>query len=312
MSRALSSAHAEMVFFPSVYTWTPVFSREKVLLGVHDVIAEDYPDLVFPDKKSRFLWRLKSALAQAQADAFLTVSRYAREGIVRQFGHPIHRIHVVEEAPDPVFRPLAKDQVDSNLLRRMGIGAETRFFVYLGGINPHKNLGALVECMMELRAMPAFADVQLVIVGELEREIFTPGVAMLREKIKKLAADDAVILAGYLSDEEVCQIINLSMALVLPSFSEGFGLPAVEAAACGRPVIATRNSPLPDLLEGGGIFIDPTDPGNLLAALLRIASDEERREEMGKMNLKLAKGLTWRRSAAQFLEILETIESTFR
>jgi len=89
-----------------------------------------------------------------------------------------------------------------------------------------------------------------------------------------------VIFTGFVNDDEVVHLLNVAQALVLPSMAEGFGLPAVEGAACGVPIIATRNSPLPDLLKDGGIFIDPNAPAELTNALSIMLSDPARRNEM--------------------------------
>ena len=307
MSRALSSVPADLIFFPSVYTWVPTLSRTRVLLGVHDVIAEDYPNLVFPDRRARLFWRLKGLLAHAQAGMILTVSDYSREGIVRHFDHPRHRIHVVGEAPDPVFRPLQSDEIEEGLLQRFKLTRSERFFIYVGGINPHKNLALLVAAVMGLRADSAFSDVRLLVVGEIDRELFTPGVKALRQLIDDLSAGDAIVLTGRLLDEEICQLMNLSVALLLPSVAEGFGLPAVEAAACGKPVIATRNSPLPGLLEGAGFFIDPDDSEAVEAAMRSLLTDGEMGLKMGATALARSRALTWQRSAMQFLTIVDSM-----
>jgi glycosyltransferase involved in cell wall biosynthesis len=99
------------------------------------------------------------------------------------------------------------------------------------------------------------------------------------------------------------------MALVMPSFDEGFGLGAVEAAACGTPVIATANSPLPQLLAGGGYFIDPRRPDELNAALRRLLRDDDHRRNLGRIAQEQASKLTWERAAGQFCELLDGIEA---
>jgi glycosyltransferase involved in cell wall biosynthesis len=105
-------------------------------------------------------------------------------------------------------------------------------------------------------------------------------------------------------------VLNAAELLALPSFSEGFGLPAVEAAACGTPVVATRNSPLPRLLEGGGLFIDPSRPRELVEALGRLLLDEPLRLAMATKARHRARALSWERSADQFEAILDEVEAS--
>jgi glycosyltransferase involved in cell wall biosynthesis len=295
-------------FFPSVYTYFPAITNGKIILGVHDVIAEDYPDLVFPDKKHRRLWALKGWLAHRQANYIMTVSEHAKTGIVRHFGHNRDRVFVIDEAPDPVFRRLPIDQVDRSILSRFGLDIDSRFFSYLGGINPHKNLPMLVQCLAEVRRKPGMEDVRLIVVGDL-KDGFTPGVSELKNRITELQQDEAVIFTGFVNDDEVVHLLNVAQALVLPSMAEGFGLPAVEGAACGVPIIATRNSPLPDLLKDGGIFIDPNAPAELTNALSIMLSDPARRNEMARVATAKAQQLTWRRSAEQMDSMLNMVAS---
>ena len=312
MTAAVARCSLDVLFFPSVYTYFPAPTRGAIILGVHDVIAEEYPDLVFPDRRRRQLWTLKGRLAHYQADYILTVSEYAKGGIVRHFRHTPERVWVVEEAPDTIFRPLAPDEIDQAVLRCYGIAPADRFFLYLGGVNPHKNLVTLLEALAALCCQPGYKDVRLVIVGDIQTDVFTPGFAEVHARIAALGLAERVCVTGFLSDVDVLQFLNVAQALVLPSMAEGFGLPAVEAAACGTPVIATWNSPLPQLLAGGGLFFDPTQPSQLTQALGQILRDKEERQRLGQIALERAQELTWQRSAGQMQDLLATVERARR
>lgn len=305
MSSAVANSPLDAFFFPSVYSYFPIPTRAHVILGVHDVIAEDFPDLVFPWITERALWTLKSALAHRRANDIVTVSEHAKRGIVRRFGHSPDRIWVVDEAPDPLFRRLSDSEIDGKIRARLGLSPPERFIVYLGGMNPHKNLGSLLESLSVLERAGRLRGIKLVLVGETETELFTPGLLEVRERVTSLGLSRHVQFTGYLEEEDVVQLLNAADFLVLPSFAEGFGLPAVESAACGTPVIATTNSPLPELLKGGGLFVDPGKPQELTLALARMLSDHDERRRLGRMALKQAGRLTWQRSAGQFLARLE-------
>lgn len=319
MSFAARRLRPDALVFPTVYTYFPVLGplgprwprlpwpgggRCRVVVGIHDTIAERYPDLIFPSGRGRRFWTAKVWLARQQASRILTVSEHARGQLVSYFGTPEERIDVVEDAPDPIFRVLDDAERDEAVLARQGLVPGDRYLVYLGGINPHKNLVALVRSLAAVRAEPGFEDLQLRLVGDIEKEAFTPGVGSLREAIAELGLEDAARFTGFLSDEDVVQLFNQATALVLPSFAEGYGLPAVEGASCGLPVIATSNSPLPQLLEGGGRFIDPHRPEELTAALLDLLGDEDRRRQAADVALERARRLSWESSVNQFLEQL--------
>lgn len=300
MSSAVRRHRIDLFVFPTIYTYFPIFNRVPVVVGIHDTIAEDYPELVFPHAGERRLWNAKSWLARRQARWVMTVSDYARDCIERRFAWPSDRIFVVGEAADPAF-PLS---IPGTAER----ASADPHLVYLGGVNPHKNLPALIEVFARLRREPLHHTLKLIIVGEVERETFTPGAARVRETIARLGVGEAVRFTGFLPDAGAATLLGSAKALVLPSFSEGFGLPAIEAAACGTPVVATRNSPLPQLLEGGGIFFDPRSVDELAGALRVMLEDEPARRRMGEAARVAAGKLSWGRSARQFMMMIDAIE----
>ena len=313
MMQAVNRCALDILFFPSVYTYFPVITKATIILGVHDVIAEDYPELIFPERRGRLLWNLKGWLAHHQADFILTVSNHAKKGIVRHFQqHTADRIWVIDEAPDPIFRPLAANEIDWKLLRQHEISNHDRFLLYVGGINPHKNLGMLIESLAVLHQEDDCKDVRLVIVGDIKTDVFTPGLDALKNQISSLNLEKSVHFTGFVPDADVVNFFNASQVVVLPSFAEGFGLPAIEGAACGTPIVATRNSPMPDLLKGGGLFIDPTEPDQLTQALRQILSDEEGRCRMAEIALASARQFTWQRSAQQMQAMLAKLDQIAR
>ena len=303
LRRAVAAVRPDWLVFPSVYSYFPPPRACRVVVGIHDVIPEDHPRLVFPRWRERLLWRLKSWAARRRADAVLTVSEFARDGLVRRFGLAADEIWIVEEAADPVFRPLAPGEIDRVLCERLGLAGSAPAIAYVGGFNPHKNLGALVDAVAELRRRPALRGLRLFLVGDLD-DPFTPGRAAVEERVRSLGLEAAVSFTGYLDDGDLAQVLNTVAVLALPSLSEGFGLPAVEAAACGTPVVATRRSPLPALLSGGGLFVDPEHPGELLAALAAVLEDPALAARLGAAARARAALLGWERSAESFLAAL--------
>ncbi|MBZ0303502.1 MAG: glycosyltransferase family 4 protein [Anaerolineae bacterium] len=308
MTKAVARTPLDVFFFPSVYTYFPLVTRARIILGIHDVIAEDYPQVVFPDRRQYYLWTLKGVAARLQANYIVTVSDYAREGIMRRFKWPQHKIWIVGEAPDSVFQPIEDARKVEDALVEFGLNRSTRFMMCLGGLNPHKNLKMLLEVMAELRAESEFSDVHLLLVGPAETDTFTPGAHNIRALVQQLGLEDAVHFTGFISDEAVALLLNAARVLVMPSLAEGYGLGAVEAAACGTPVIVTQNSPMPQILEGGGLFIDPLKSDELQTALTTIFSDESARLGMGQTALNRSRALTWPHAADQFRSLLERTE----
>ena len=143
MSLAMSTAALDIIFFPAAFSYVPVFSGAKKIVTIHDATAEIFPELVLHNRVSRLMWSLKIAIARRQADAFLAVSEYSRAQFANRFGVDRELIHVIGEAPDPVFRRLSDPSLNATL-RKTGVRAHGRAIVYVGGFGPHKNLEALV------------------------------------------------------------------------------------------------------------------------------------------------------------------------
>lgn len=308
MSRAMSDRRLDIVFFPTIYSYVPVFSRAKKIVLIQDIIADKYQELTLPSRTGRFFWNLKVALGRWQADAIGTVSEYSRRAIAGHFKIPPDRIFVVGEASDPVFHVLPNPRL-SPRLQDLGISAGNRLVVYVGGFAPHKNLEALVTSFASIIASPSFSDVRLVLVGENQNEVFHSYSGIIKKMVVELGIQDRVIFTGYLPDDQVVILLNCSTVLVLPSLMEGFGLPAVEAAACGCPVIATVESPLPDLLGEGGLYVNPRKRGELMDALTRVLESAELRERMRTAGLAAAGRLTWDAAALQMKAVFQKVSA---
>jgi glycosyltransferase involved in cell wall biosynthesis len=141
-------------------------------------------------------------------------------------------------------------------------------------------------------------------VGDAGRDRFYGNLEQVRAAIEACGTGSIVHWTGFVDDEGLRHLHTGAVALLLVSEAEGFGLPAVEAAACGTPVIATRASPLPELLEGGGIFIEPGDPAALVDAMRTLLDDDALRDAMGRRARERAGQLSWERGARAALDAL--------
>ncbi len=309
MSQALAAEDFDVLLFPTIYSYVPVLCRTKKVVMIHDVIAEKYPALTLPSLRARLFWKAKVALGRWQADAIVTVSEHSRRAIVDHFRLPPEHVHVVSEASDPVFRVLDKPEPTPRL-RSLGLGdldAEARTLVYVGGFSPHKNLELLVSVFSALAARDEFKDLRLVMVGEYRKEVFHSYAGTIRKQVERLGLRDRVCFTGFLPDEELVVLLNRATVLVLPSLLEGFGLPAVEAAACGCPVVATTASPLPALLGDAGLFVDPGDRWGWEHALQRVLSSPELRRRLREKGLAVASRLSWEDAARQLRDVLRKV-----
>jgi len=305
VSRAMSAARCDVLLYPTVYTFVPTFTRAKKVVFLHDVIAETFPQYTFATRRARLFWNTKVTLARWQADAVVTVSDYSKQCIARHFGMRPESIQVVGEAPDAAFHVIENAAV-TDALAAVGVLDASQKVVYVGGFGAHKNLAALVDAFAKIAHRDSSQRLQLILVGEYRNEVFHTAYADLREQIDRCGLQDRVVFTGYLPDREVAILLNLADALVLPSFMEGYGLPAVEAAACGCPVIATNRSPLAGILERGALSVEP-DTREIEAALGKILESESLRADMRQAGLTAARSLTWDAAAQQMMDVLQNL-----
>jgi glycosyltransferase involved in cell wall biosynthesis len=299
LTRAVSRERLDAFFSPSVYTYFPLPPRLPVVVTIHDTIPERFPHLTLPSARARLFWSVKVRLALMQARLVLTVSGYSARSIHDVLRVPRERIRVCVEAPAEAYRPCRDEEIRA-AARGASLPDDVPWFVYVGGFNPHKRVDLI------LRAHAAIAETQrpaphMLLVGSRGGDVFHKETGKLDAIVRDAGTDHLVHWTGFVPDDDLRPLLAGATALLLPSEAEGFGLPAVEAAACGTPVIATTESPLPELLEGGGLFVNPGDLGQLRDAMQRLLDDGSLRASMGRVALKKASALSWDEAAKSAL-----------
>jgi glycosyltransferase involved in cell wall biosynthesis len=304
MGRAAARARLDLMYFPATYTFYPVWNVRRLVVTMHDALALAHPELVFPTRRGRLAWWLKEQAAARSADRIVTVSETSRLDLQTWFRLPPEKLRVISEGPDPIFGQRAGDAAAHEVLGKYGLPANCRYLLYVGGLSPHKNLPRLVDAFSRLDA----ADVRLVLAGDL-KDVFHTHVPEIRRAIEHGGVSDRVLLPGYIPDAELVHLYNRAYALVQPSLMEGFGLPAVEAMACGIPVISSRAGSLPEVIGDAGLFFDPTDVGEMAATMSDLLSEHPRRDEMGRRALDRARLFSWERAARALMDCFAELEA---
>lgn len=283
------------------------------LVTFHDVIAETLPHLIFKTRRSRWFWNAKCRLALARATRVLTVSEASRRGLMEHFGLSADRIRVMPEAASPVFRPVDRnDPAHHEALARCDVKFDQRFLLYVGGISPHKNIDTLLNGFARIADDDARRDARLVIVGDYKGDSFRTCYADLTAQAARLRITQRVHFTGFVPDDDLRHLYAACQAFVFPSYLEGFGLPAVEAMACGAAVVASDRGSLPEVLDGAGAMFDPHDADALATVLARVLDDAAWRDELRARSLRRAADFSWDASARRVIEVFHEFDPAAR
>jgi len=278
MSRGLSKGKFAALLFPSPHTYVPVPGTPEVLV-IHDVTAERYPILVFESALAADRWKWKTSVAIRRAKRILTVSEHSRRGIAEVYGIDPDKIVVAPEAPDPIFLAPASPFVRPR-----------PYILFVGGLSPHKNIGVLFE------ALERVPGIDLILAGPFKADLFHAGEVASLIARENLAG--RIETMSDLEDEALRDLYAGALALVLPSFDEGFGLPAVEAAAVGIPVILSRTTAAAEILGRDALLFDPEDAAELALHLELVRDDAGARAKLGGSAREKARAMTWGIAAA--------------
>jgi len=273
----------------------PPFCPVPVVATIHDLAFEHLPE-TFTRRGSMQL-KLTVRRTARRAARIATVSEYSRQDLLRTYNLAPEKVVVTYNGIESQFTPQVSSANEAEDIRlRFGIGRD--FLLAVGSLQPRKNLVRLIRAYAKLRGENTSWAPQLVIVGRklwLAAEIFA--------EVRRQRWAEDVILTGYVADEDLPKLYRAATAFVYPSLFEGFGLPPVEAMACGTPVITSNTSSLPEVVGDAAVLIDPCDEQALAGALVQITGDAALRAHLRGQGIERAKTFTWRAAAETTLQL---------
>jgi glycosyltransferase involved in cell wall biosynthesis len=239
-------------------------------------------------------------LAARYADRVITISQNTARDLLRLVETPglAAKTHPIHLAVNPAFRPIPDRAAITNVCRRFGL-TPGNFILSVGVLEPRKNLPVLLRAYRRLRD-EGFAH-SLAIVGK-RGWMFSSILAA----VEALHLEDHVVFTDHLSDTDLPYVYNGAAVFVYPSIYEGFGLPALEALACGTPVVTSDVSSLPEIVGQAGLLVPPSDAGVLFDALKRILSEPELAASLAQQGTERAAQFSWQRTACETLAVYES------
>jgi glycosyltransferase involved in cell wall biosynthesis len=318
ISENLAKLWFEQVSFPSAcrrqgveiahvpYFASPFFPTTPTVVTVHDLIP-----MILPAYRGSILVRLYTRLVAAaarKADIVLTDSEASKQDIVRLLGILEERVRVIYLAADDVYQPVLDGHRLAGSRRKYGLPES--YLLYLGGFDQRKNVPTLLKAFAQLAKDSRFegrdSRVHLVMAGRLPEKgsDFFPDP---RSIVQELGIGERVVFTGWVLEEDKPALYSGARALVFPSLYEGFGLPPLEALACGTPVIASNRGSLPEIVGDGGLLLEPDDVEGLAGAMEQLLNDDTLWGDLREKGLAHAARFSWEKTARETLAVYQEI-----
>jgi glycosyltransferase involved in cell wall biosynthesis len=292
--------HEGFDLFHGLGSLSPSSRSCPFVLTVHDLIYRHFPESL--PLGPRLFMRCVHGPSARRADRVIAVSRHVAQEVVTHLGVKEERVRVVLEGAGNDLRPVTDEGRIGATLARYGV--RRPYVVSVCRAYAHKNLAGLLRALARLRSM-GHRDVQLVLVGDRYHS---------GHEIDRLAAElglaGSVVCTGYVGNDELSVLYSGAAVFAFPSLAEGFGLPVLEAMACGAPVVSSGATSLPEVVGEAGVLADARDPGAFAGALARVLDDGALRDDLRRRGMKRAGELSWERCARQTLAVYQELAAS--
>lgn len=290
---ALRRSPTDVLFVPAhVIPW-PGSGNIPAVVTVHDLGYLHYPDKHPIYDRVYLGWSTRHSASAARR--IIAVSQATAHDLTALLGVPPEKISVVYSGIDQDLKRIEDQNRIAELRHRLGIPGP--YILHVGSIQPRKNLSRLVDAFAQV--MDAVEGLTLVLAGRLGW-----GYRSLLARIRRGDVQGRVLLPGYVADQDLAALYSGALAYAFPSLYEGFGFPALEAMACGTPVVCANSSSLPELVGDAALTVAPTDTGALAEALHRVLTDAELHSRLVARGFERVRRFTWEASARATLDVL--------
>lgn len=293
----LSSNDIDLYHVPQNGVGLSASVKCKKVITLHDIIPLRLPDTV----SDRYLKIFNEDLPKIlpELDGIITVSQFSKKDIAKEFSYPLDKIFVTPLAAESIYKPLSKSQCKIILSKKYDI--HNKFILYVGGFSPRKNILGLIEAF-SLLTKEDRSDVKLIIVGNKG-----PSFSKYEQRVSELHLTDSVIFTGFIPLDDMPIFYNATEVLVYPSFYEGFGLPPLEAMACGTPVIASSVTSLPEVCYDSALLVNPSNIEALSYSISRVLNDSFLMLSMVKKSLMRSVNFSWKKTATLTIDAYKNI-----
>jgi glycosyltransferase involved in cell wall biosynthesis len=297
--RAVNNADIDLLHIP-VHWYnqiTPYFLNRNIkkVITIHDLTPILFPEMHTRD--TNITWERSLKLIKNRTDIIISDSISTKNDCIKLLNIPEKRIRVIPLAADERYTPIKnKELIIQEMMNEYNI--KYPFILFVGTLEKRKNVPTLIKAFYKLKKSKL--EHKLVIVGGKGWKY-----SQIFDLIEELKLQKDVIFTDYVSDEDLVKLYNTADLFVYPSLYEGFGLPPLEAMACGCPVITSNTSSLPEVVGDAGIMIDPNDINSLTESMHKILTNKEIREDMSRKSLERAEMFSWKKTANETWNVYE-------
>jgi glycosyltransferase involved in cell wall biosynthesis len=285
----------EVLFVPAHVL--PRFAPKRSVVTVHDVGFHVHPELYKPRQVSYHEWSTRDIVKSGAK--IITVSEFCKREIMEGYDVSADRITVTSLGVDhSTYKPASREAIGAMQNR---LKLPEPYLLFIGRLEAKKNILVLIEAFKRHKASRGVGDPLNLVLAGLPGERFD----LIAKAITESGYADAIHVTGYISEADKVALLSGALAYVQPSFYEGFGLPPLEAMACGSPVISSDAASLPEVVgEGNALFFDPQDPEALRAHIETLLDKQEERERLRVAGLAWAPRFRWEKTARETLQTL--------
>jgi glycosyltransferase involved in cell wall biosynthesis len=276
----------------------PLLAGIPIVVTVHDVSFIEHPEYFTAPRRTQL--RLTVGRTVKRAARILTVSEFSRDAILRAYDVAPEKVRVIPNAANPEYRVIGRERAQKAAGDQLRF--EAPFILSVGDLQPRKNQIGLIAAFSKLLTEYPQLKHHLVLTGK--ETWFTPKVI---EAARSCGFASRIHFTGFVSDQDLLELYNACDCFAFPSFYEGFGLPILEAMACGRAVACSNTSSMPEVADGAGLLFDPHQTAEITRALKDILLDSELRGRMERLGLQRAAAFSWKKSARATLDVYKEV-----